>query len=60
MTFLQALLNESTARASADDLVNQGDKKDKAIKKMTIPSENFLYIMRLLLHEGRFGAENRS
>jgi hypothetical protein len=58
MTVTQALLNESTARVSADELVNQRDQADNAIKNMAIPilNDKFLGMMRLLLPEGRIRA----
>jgi hypothetical protein len=62
MIVTQALLNESTARVSAADLVNQGDQADNAIKNMAIqiPNDNLLRMMRLLSLEGRIHAQNRS
>lgn len=62
MTVAQALLNESTAKVSADDFVNQGDQATNAIKNMAIPiaKDKFLGMMRLLLPEGRIHAQNRS
>jgi len=55
ITVPQALLNESTAKFSADDLVSQGDQADNAIKNrvITMLNDNFLSMMRLLLPKGR-------
>ena len=62
MTDAQVLLNESVARVSANDFVNQGDQADNAIKDMAIhiPNDNFPCMIWLLLPEGRSGELNRS